>query len=159
MGPDGCGKDTLARAIRDASHLRYAEPSSLTWARQVAEWSDDRDIRDWWSRRRDHREEWITAAQRLLINGDPDVLYRICMEWSDIYTGIRTFDELAFILESHRYLDGVIWCWNPARPMDLGIDYTVAMSAHCAQVNQIPWRLATVSARDTLLLINDLNLR
>ena len=153
IGPDGCGKDTLARLVRDLSTLRYPEPTSLTWAREIYDWQDGRDIEDWWQRRREHRDEWVDVAARLLHKHGWDALAKIVFRRADIYTGLRTAEELMSLLQT-QLLTGVVWCYNPGLRHLHGIDMTPEMSADMTLETGIPWIVATPRMRGAHRVVN-----
>ena len=146
IGPDGCGKDTLARQVRDISCLRYPEPTSLTWARGIEAWQDGRDIADWWTQRRDHRDEWVDAATGLLRNNGYTALAHLVFKRADIYTGLRTVEELEAILE-RGIVTGVVWCYNPGLRHMHGIDMTPELSCDLTMSHEVLWCVATPTPR------------
>lgn len=153
IGPDGCGKDTLARLVRDNSTLRYPEPTSLTWAREIPEWQDGRDIEDWWNRRREHRDEWVDAAARLLYRGGWTALAQLVFRRADIYTGLRTAEELVALTQAE-LVTGVIWCYNSGLRHLHGIDMTPEQSADITLESGAPWIVATPRMRGAHRVIN-----
>ena len=146
IGPDGCGKDTLARQVRDISTLRYPEPTSLTWARSITAWQDGRDIEEWWTQRRNHRDEWVDAVLGLLRDEGPTALALRIFKYADIYTGVRTFEELAAVL-SQDQVTGVVWCYNPGLRHLHGIDMTPELSCDVTMSNNVLWCVATPTPR------------
>ena len=156
MGPDGCGKDTLARLIRDMTGLRYPEPTSLTWARHVMDWNDGRDIEEWWSKRRDHREEWIDAALRMQYP-DPTRLIDIAFQVADIYTGLRNEDELCAALQAYSFR-GVLWCWNQALTHTHGMSMSIEVATFLTQVHNVPWFICPPNSTSVRRMCRYLNL-
>lgn len=152
IGPDGSGKDTLARLIRDQSDLRYPEPTSLTWAREVPAWQDGRDIKEWWTQRRQHREEWIDQALRLRMDGGSAALANICFQSADIYTGLRTQEELLAVL-AEVSINLVVWCWNSGQRTLHGIDMVPELSAELTLSTGTPWIVAqsTIAGADRVM--------
>lgn len=146
IGPDGCGKDTLARLIRDSSSLRYPEPTSLTWARTIAEWQDGRDITQWWRQRRDHRDEWIDVFNRLIRDEGVTAVADRVFKLADIYTGMRTAEELSAVLVNHD-IDGVVWAFNPGIRHQHGIQMTPELSCDLTMSFNCLWCVATATPR------------
>lgn len=141
LGPDGCGKDTLARILTDLSPLRYPEPTSLTWARYIPEWQDGRDIVDWWMKRRQHRDEWIDAANRLMARQGVTAIADRVFGVADIYTGLRHQDELSAVLQRCTP-NMVVWCWNPSLKTHYGTSLTPELSADMTWGLNVHWCLA-----------------
>ena len=141
IGPDGCGKDTLARALSQRTSLRYPEPTSLTWARGIQEWQDGRDLTQWWRDRRHHRDEWIDAANRLTATYGPTAIADRAFNQADIYTGLRHQDELSAVLISCN-IDMVVWCWNPSLRVNHGISLSVELAADMTLAYPVQWILA-----------------
>lgn len=153
IGPDGCGKDTLARLVRDLSSLRYPEPTSLTWARHIPQWQDGRDIEDWWQRRRDNRDEWVDTAARWLYTHGGTAIARLVFQDADIYNGLRTAEELVAIVNAG-LVSGVVWCYNPGLRHLQGIDMTPELSADITMEAGLPWIVATPRMRGAQRVIN-----
>ena len=155
LGPDGCGKDTLARSLTRWTPLRYPEPTSLTWARGIPEWQDGRDIVAWWEDRRNHRDEWIDAAHSLMENDGITAIGRIVYRTADLYVGLRHPDELYAHL-AHREAFGitdVVWCWNRALTTHHGTSLTAESSADMCADMGIDWHLTqpTVTGAERLV--------
>ena len=157
LGPDGCGKDTLARLIRDLSSLRFARPTSRIWAEHIPEWQDGRDIDWWWQQRRDHRDEWIEAANQLKArNGVTAIADRVFGE-ADMYVGLRHQDELSEVLQRCN-VDMVVWCWNPALRHNHGTTLTPELSADMSWGLGVQWRLAQPHLCGARRIVTMLNL-
>lgn len=143
LGPNGAGKDTLARALNTlSSHLTYREPTSLTWARHVPEWQDGRDIEQWWQNRRQHRDDWIDAALRLMNDRGIAILSDLAFALANIYVGIRHEEELTAVLDRHD-IKLVVWCWNRALTDHHGTTLTAESSADVTLAAGVSWIVAT----------------
>ena len=142
IGPDGCGKDTLARLVRDTSTLRYPEPTSLTWAREVEWWQDGRDIVEWWNNRRNNRDEWIDTAARLLREDGYTGIAKRVFKHADIYTGMRTSEELEDVL-TFGLATGVVWVYNRGVTHNHGMQMTPELSCDIALAHGVSWCVAS----------------
>lgn len=126
LGSNHAGKDSMAAALIVASKgkLRYDQSSSYQLAKLVPEWREKRDLEDWWSRRRHHRQVWIDAFDRLRAHHGDDIcaqyLFGYCKQ--NIVTGIRYARELSALLLTDNKPTTVIWCRFAAR-YQLDVDY------------------------------------
>ena len=66
---------------------------------------------------------------------------QICFASADIYTGIRTSEELVAILDEC-LIDLVVWCWNPGPRALHGIDMLPEQAADLTLQSSRPWIVA-----------------
>ena len=139
-GGDHTGKDSLARAlIAGNPALIYTGASSRKIADLIAAWQDGRDLDEWWSRRRDHREDWIAAFDALRKTRRPGIFATALYEQGEsIVTGLRFTAELIDLLNSPVAPHIILWC-RYANRHQIGPDaLTLDLTAQLAALQSIP---------------------
>ncbi len=116
IGADGAGKDTFADILSKATGLSYDSMAGSTsrailykhFAQNVTNLTDLEEI---YRNRRNNREEWFEAGERLR-NQDKCALLRWCFNRGDIATGVRTIEEIEEA-KKQTIVDVILWVERP----------------------------------------------
>ena len=140
-GGDHTGKDSLARDLVLASKgtLIYTQASSFQVATLVPEWQDGRDLRDWWERRREHRQEWIDRFNDLRRTHRPAIFAtHLFHQGESIVTGLRFTSELIDFMTTDLTLDAILWCRYSRRTQGGHDALTLDLTAQLAAIGNVP---------------------
>lgn len=131
-GHGGHGKDEFANRLAKASGLRYIAGTSV-YAAEFVFWMLRRK-HEWareypnpvacWADRRNHRDAWAEAIGEYN-RDDPVRLYRDCLSFQDMLTGIRWRHEFE-PCKAAKLVDLWVWVFDPRKPEDSTCEITAA---------------------------------
>ena len=132
VGHGDHGKDEFANRLAKASGLRYIAGTSV-YAAEFVWWMLRRrfeyaraypNATACWADRRNHREDWARAIGEYN-QDDPVRLYRDCLSFQDMLTGVRWRHEFEPCKEAG-IVDLWVWVFDPRKPEDSTCEVTAA---------------------------------